>query len=434
MKAVVTLALAALAVVLASLMWWFASPGEEAHGPGTPASHGPVAREHPDAALREPDAASLPRTIQTDVAAPPVEPAERASEATAEAAFDWTVRVRAETDAGKPFMLWNSVVVATRDHPGRTTIDPPPRAHFVHDLGVWRPDEDVGWEGSLELLAPAPVHVSLVVGGTVTVTVVLQGGEEQVLLVVPELLLEQAKGSFVFQVVDAETGETPENGGFRVMPRGREPGRLRYGYGQIGTRWDDQPAGPYTLHLGGVWYAEQRIDFEVLPGQCTDLGVLELRGTVGIRGHVEDPAGRIVDVPVVARRGAEAETVGGVDLENFGEQFYLGSLPAGEVWVTVDAPEWACSPVRFVVDAGILEDAVVPARSGTPVRVERAASGRGRVRAQIRTVGGAVAWHGTLDIGERAALRLVPGTYTLLAEPGESRVFVVGAEPVALDV
>lgn len=343
-------------------------------------------------------------------------------------AFDriWRVSVRAENDAGARFSLQWSTVVATRAHPGLGAIHPVPEPYIAYGAGVWRPR---GNQGVLQIFEDAPLFASLVMGDTVIDTIQLLGGEQDVVFAVSESLIEQSKGTFTFRVVDAATGLTPTKGGFNFAAHGIDPGPVRLPFGRKDyTRLGSQIQGPYTLFLGGTYYGERRIEFDIVAGRRNDLGVIELRYTTGIRGQVENPAGEILDIPVIARRSGHPTPVGGGDFKNFGERFYLGSLPPGEIWVTVDSPDWACVPIRFEVHGGILEDAVVPAYEGTPLTLERAYIARGRTRVTILTVDGQVAWHRTLDVGQRATLRLVPGSYTLRSEPGEERTITVAAD------
>ena len=339
------------------------------------------------------------------------------------------VSVRAETEAGTRFSLRWSTVIATRAHPGRRAINPVPEPYIAYGAGVWRPGGLAGYGGMLEIFEDPPMYVSLVMGDTVMDSIRLREGEYDVVFTVPELLIEQSKGTFTFQVIDAATGETPTKGGFRFAAYGIDPGPARLPFRREDyTHLGDLIQGPYTLYLGGVYYGERRIEFDILSGRRNDLGVIELRSTTGIRGQVESPAGDILDIRVIARRSGQPTPVGGGDFENFGERFYLGSLPPGEIWVTVDSPDWACFPVRFEVHEGILEDVVVPAHEGTPLTLERGHTARGRTRVTILTVGGQVAWHGTLDVGERATMRLVPGSYTLLSEPGGERTINIDGD------
>lgn len=355
------------------------------------------------------------------------EPAvERTSPAQEAEQGPWVVRVYAETDSGSRFSVDRSVVVATHAHPGSGAIAPVPEPHVAYGAGVWRPQDDSRTASVLEIFEAAPVYASLVIGATVLDTILLRGGEEKIVFVVSKLLIEQSKGTFTFQVVDVSTGETPKNDGFMIAARSLDPGPTRFPFRNIAsTRLGDYVQGPYTLYLGGIYYGEQRIEFDIVAGRHIDLGVIELVSTGGIRGQVENPAGEILDIRVIARRSGQPSPVGGGDFYNFGERFYLGSLPPGEIWVTTDSPDWACFPIRFEVHEGILEDAVVPAHEGTRLTLERAYTARGRTRATILTVGGQVAWHGTLDVGESAKLRLVPGSYTLLTEPGEERTITI---------
>lgn len=385
-----------------------------------------VSRDDAPTTLTAPEAGdTTPRDTVTREEPAPKSPAQEATPG------PWTVRVYAETDSGRGYSLHGSTVVATRTHPGRGPIAPVPEPHVAYGAGVWRPQGESSTASVLEIFEAAPLHASLVTGDTVMDTILLRGGEEEVVFVISQLLIEQSKGTITFQVVDVATGEAPTQDGFRIGARGIDPGPARIPFrrtdsGARITRGFVQ--GPYTLFLGGSYYCERRIEFDIVAGRRIDLGVIELLYTTGILGQVENPAGEILDIPVIARRSGQPAPVGVGDFKNFGDRFFLGSLPPGEIWVTVDAPDWACVPVRFEVQNSVLEDAVVPAYEGTPLTLERSQSARGRIRATILTAGGQVAWHGTLDVGERTTLRLVPGSYTLRTEPGGERTIAVAAD------
>jgi hypothetical protein len=296
--------------------------------------------------------------------------------------------------------------------------------------------KQTGLVEQLDLLAFPPMHVALVLGNNVLASATLKLGQEQVEFRIDPELIRVHMGALTFQVIDGQTGAALSGVNWSATILGDRlsgSGTTEDGGTITLEPW---PAGPCTVELfypytdAGYSYGSairSTFEVEVLPGQLTDAGRLEIWPSVVLQGTVRDGEDQPIDASI---RGYSVEN--GVNGATWSSDRDKGGafrmpLTPGTWYLTVSSDEatrggFAFPLTRVDVKRGEeLEPIIIRAVASAPILLEAAAPWARMAAFKVMVPGGGTIRSGTLiqDPIWRDELPLGPYDIELIGPSGE---------------
>ncbi len=287
----------------------------------------------------------------------------------------------------------------------------------VHGDVQLRPGSPECCVGYVQLFQAPPASCSLLVGSRVLQTIVLDGHERQISLVVDPAELQDLHADMSLRVVDADTGLPPAaRHGLWLGMLGGPASELAADLDEDGrVLIKDAPAGSVELYLrlGGYEHEVRRVDLHA--GERNDIGELRVHAGACVAGHVVTETGEAVRARVWSsmRDGAEHPAGQASDTPEDADWFAIYGLPRATVLVGIDDPRWALNPVEVDLGRGSVQNESVVARKGTILRLVGPYSAAGAARLRVLDGRKLCVWKGDSLEQEVHELRLLPGHYTV---------------------
>ncbi len=232
--------------------------------------------------------------------------------------------------------------------------------------------------GVLTAEVPPPFHASVCTGTAVIQTQQVAPGQSEIVFVLDQRQLPQLLGEIRLRVVDGRSGTRIAKAYSDTFGGGGSRGQVADESGLIVHRC--MAPGDYliTAHaFGELWneLAPRGMRVKVLPGTTVDLGNIEFKSRVTIRGKTVDSVGKALRCSVSTFRLESSDDrlrIVGVPhsgTESFADGTFELRIDEGRFVLYADSERDARHYVVVDTSHGPLEDVVLVRASGTPVQI-----------------------------------------------------------------
>jgi hypothetical protein len=295
-------------------------------------------------------------------------------------------------------------------------------------------------DGRLEITVDGEVMVHAVMGDAVLQSRPVADGTATVEFILdPESLLAQS-ARLRLRVLDDDSGDPLPQATVYLGTRyrGDPHGRLVASDGAYLS--DPMFPGTALMSVVASGFEEVRRFVAMRPGELSDLGVLRLRKSVGLKGRVVGATGSGVRAILT---WTSIETLRESHLADISQRwpteadgsFEITGLGPGDWMLSVRGPDDQIAHSRVSAPSG---DLVLALKPGRRVRITAASSGERHLLAVIQDQSGHPVWAEPLAPADQFSLVLPDGHYSLLtydgAAPVHSTEFEVQGRPLDLTI